>query len=312
MAGDNNKAVGHRRWFFLQTLGEIGVGDVGTSWGDVVPANAIWVVGDPVQRADVDQITWPSEGYVPFDVLPSSKRWSLTLAGADFGDASVSMSGPDGDIDVDIVYSGGGVGDPIIVFEPDHDFERPGNQDQTFSVTVSGIGGGQSSVSYTVTVFDTNPPTGVEKHCSMFRSFSRHFADRPHVQEDQRERAQRPELNHQRQLQPRGRLPRRALLRVRAALLRADALPDHAPFCVYRKSNLIFYYNPGSQGWLFVTTLGSGASYANLLDTTTQPESSDEPVRVYGGSGVGMVVDNNVELTCGMSLTLHPRMYALC
>lgn len=115
--GDNNAAVGHRRWLLYPEAVAFGTGDVGdhpwapsqrlgTSFpaGPLTPsvpwawtqgsprptappgawANTLWVFAErlPSRPATPAYVTWPSAGFVPYRNMPTSKRWSLSVPGA--------------------------------------------------------------------------------------------------------------------------------------------------------------------------------------------------------------------------------------
>ena len=84
-AGASNGPVGHRRWLLYPRLQEIGIGNTNNT-------NAIWVIGDAgAIPADAPEfISWPPEGYAPKQL--AYPRWSFSIAGADFTDATVTMN----------------------------------------------------------------------------------------------------------------------------------------------------------------------------------------------------------------------------
>lgn len=203
--GERNRDVGHRNTILHPPTTEIGVGHVAGS-DTVYPANALWVFDqgvfddNPAIREPEGFVAWPPRGHVPPELI--YPRWSFGLAGADFDNASVTMTttGQDGgkSIDLDIVARlslQGYVPSPIIVWEPVADpgsgdsgldvgdveygaaaGERanPGTlrfdaaYDTTFDIVVDGVivDGAEVSFSYSVTVMGDKPRTAAEDNGS--------------------------------------------------------------------------------------------------------------------------------------------------
>ncbi|HEY3178495.1 MAG TPA: CAP domain-containing protein [Casimicrobiaceae bacterium] len=154
--GTNNPAVGHRRWVLFPPRASMTTGDI--SEGSQRPANALFVFGTQAPRpATPNGIAWPPAGVVPYQNLPFfSNRWSFSYPGADFTNASVTMSGPAGPIPVAYEAVLNGYGDNTIVFLPSgFSYAKP-NADTTYTITVSGIVGSgvPSAIQYPVTVID--------------------------------------------------------------------------------------------------------------------------------------------------------------
>ncbi|EDQ88454.1 uncharacterized protein MONBRDRAFT_8932 [Monosiga brevicollis MX1] len=169
--GSNNKAVGHRRWILYPPLSEIGTGDVNPSESGYYPANTMWVINGDWTRlpTEPEAVLWPSAGYMPYQLLPSSRRWSVSIDNADFADATVTMTGPHGPVAVTIESRNGGFGDPALVFHLDDEsvMNRPLGGDVTYSVRVNGykLHGTRRDLVYDVVVFDTDAPAG--EFCSL-------------------------------------------------------------------------------------------------------------------------------------------------
>jgi hypothetical protein len=155
--GGSNGAAGHRRWILFPPRASMATGDV-AGGSSPRPSNALYVFGQQGARpATPNGVAWPPSGWVPYQNLPSvSNRWSLSYPGADFGNATVAMSGPSGPIPVTVEPVATGYGDSTIVFRPTgFDYAKPA-ADTTYTVTVSGIAGNgvPSSIEYPVTVID--------------------------------------------------------------------------------------------------------------------------------------------------------------
>jgi len=170
--GDNNLAVGHRRWLLYSKAKVMGNGAIPVTASPDNPgvyysSASIWVIGDfnSTVPAGVDFIAWPSAGYVPHQVV--WPRWSFGIPNstANFGSATVTLSKGGTNIPVNILHRGSaGVGDPTIVWQPTGE-DYPNypsavpTEDTEFTVTISGITGApQSSYTYSVTVINPNDP----------------------------------------------------------------------------------------------------------------------------------------------------------
>lgn len=162
--GDNNAAVGHRRWILYPQTREMGTGDIpatSTGW----EANALWVFDEHFQdpRPSVRDgfVSWPPPGYVPYQVV--YPRWSFSYPEADFSAASVALSRNGVAIDLTIEPIRNGYGENTLVWVPenhsatDHvDWPRP-DGDVRYEVVIDGVaidGEVQDSFSYQVYVID--------------------------------------------------------------------------------------------------------------------------------------------------------------
>lgn len=153
--GDNNAFVGHRRWILSPTLRAVSTGDIPRSKDSkyLWPSNALYVFDtqSPVAARD-GGVAWPPRGYVPADTVAS--RWSYIYLGANFSNAQVSVTGPDGSVSTSIQNRGDFVGAGI-VFTPDITKSRVA--DKTYTVVISGITGAPTStVTYTTTLVPSN------------------------------------------------------------------------------------------------------------------------------------------------------------
>ncbi|MFT5191584.1 MAG: hypothetical protein ACI9DF_004325 [Verrucomicrobiales bacterium] len=158
--GDNNAAVGHRRWFFYPRAQEMGHGSI-----PFVPsytsACVVWVVGDFKKAPTAKPITWPNEGYCPSTLVPNSNathpRWSFTYPDADFSAASVSMTYDSVTKTVIKESLQGLIGDNTIVWRPANIPATPPapGTDSKAQVTVNGIQNAPfTSYTYTVHIYD--------------------------------------------------------------------------------------------------------------------------------------------------------------
>jgi hypothetical protein len=119
--GDINSMVPHRRWLLYPQTQQMGTGDIPENGGNPA-ANVLWVVDEPhfsdERPATRDgYVAWPPPGYVPEHLI--FERWSLSYAGADFGDATVTMTLNGQAVPLNATSDHSGYGEPTIVWEPD-------------------------------------------------------------------------------------------------------------------------------------------------------------------------------------------------
>ncbi len=152
--GANNTFVGHRRWILSPELRGVATGDIPASSGPATwNANALFVfdTGTAVSTRD-GAMAWPPPGYVPDKVVYD--RWSYVRLGANFANAQVAVTGPNGAITTTIDSRADFMG-PGIVFVPDIAPSR--STDTTYTVTITGVTGAPSStITYNVTVVPVN------------------------------------------------------------------------------------------------------------------------------------------------------------
>ena len=156
--GSGNAAVGHRRWILFPPRQVMATGDIPSG----TRANALYVFGSNGPRpATPNGVAWPPRGFVPYQVLPASNRWSLSYPGANFSAAAVSMSVNGQSISSSIdSNNANGYGDNTLVWRPATGSNAvvygASGVNRSYQVTVSGISGNgvPSSISYSVTVID--------------------------------------------------------------------------------------------------------------------------------------------------------------
>jgi uncharacterized protein YkwD len=164
--GGGNQVVGHRRWILYPPQANMGTGTAGSG----TRANALHVFGSGVwgsRPATPNGVAWPSIGYFPYQLLPwggSSGRWSYSRNGANFANATVSVT-VNGVTQTPTVVSrtDNGFGDNTIVWDMAVAPNNPGS-DRTYSVTVSGMTGSgiPAQVTYQVVVIDPAQTTTVD------------------------------------------------------------------------------------------------------------------------------------------------------
>ncbi len=154
--GDNNTFVGHRRWILSRELRNVATGDtpqISTPGKTYNASNALYVFDtqSPVSARD-GGVAWPPPGYVPAPSVYA--RWSYVLLGANFTNAQVVVTGPDGPVSTSIQNRSDFMG-PGIVFTPNIIPSRVA--DKTYTVVISGITGASSStVTYSTTLIPVN------------------------------------------------------------------------------------------------------------------------------------------------------------
>ena len=171
--GDNNLPVGHRRWILYPQRLEMGTGNMRAPQGASTPtANALEVIsGDrlsqrPRVREERGFVAWPPPGYVPAQTAWG--RWSFSLAGADFSDATVAVVDGSGAVQVEVIDRSSNIAEPSIVWAVagdtnSHLLAAPADGDHCYAVTVAGVtinGAVQTPYEYASCVIDPHAPTG--------------------------------------------------------------------------------------------------------------------------------------------------------
>ena len=167
--GAKNNEVGHRRWILYPPEMVMGVGDVPAA-GTNSAANLTWVF-DPASfgpRPATRQpyVSWPPEGYVPYQVV--FPYWSFALTNANFTNATVTMTSNGVPVSTAIQPYQVGFGENTLVWLPMGlngtnyaPFPFSGT-DTVYSVTVTNImlvpSGAIVGFTYNVTVFDPAMP----------------------------------------------------------------------------------------------------------------------------------------------------------
>lgn len=176
--GATNELVGHRRWLLFPKTQAMGTGDVTDATGRVWNAN--WVIIDgfwnqPRPQTRSEFVAWPPPGYVPYQVV--SPRWSFSLASADFGAATVTMTRGGTAVLLRYERIESGYGDDTLVWVPDNlnanEMAKPvaPAADTPIQVRIDNVlvNGQVRSFTYTVIVFDpsvTRPPQLFLQHAT--------------------------------------------------------------------------------------------------------------------------------------------------
>ncbi len=147
--GGNNSFAGHRRWILYPPRLEMASGDV-PGW------NALYVFGKSGPRpANPRFVTYPTAGFFPRGLLPTSKRWSFSVNGADFSTATITMSANGSSVPLTKLTPQNGYGDNTVVWEVAGALSLIG--DAPISVKLEGVNlaGAPQTFSYVVTLLIT-------------------------------------------------------------------------------------------------------------------------------------------------------------
>ncbi len=144
--GASNTACGHRRWILYSSQNKF-------SYGTTNLSMALYVFNTGNNTQIPEFIAYPPKGYIPQQLV--FPRWSFGKPGANFSAASVSMTGPSGNVPLTVLPVAVGYGDPTLAWEPTGIITNS-TSDVTYTVTVSGITGAPST-SYTYNVVIIKP-----------------------------------------------------------------------------------------------------------------------------------------------------------
>ncbi len=144
--GSGNVPVGHRRWLLYPPLSGVGMGSTSSTTSVVVFGGGS-VNANPRPAGGT---AWPSAGYVPFEVMPTSGRWSYS-APVGFDAATVAMTKNGSPWSVQVTTRGGVYGDPALVWQSSTITAPAVGAVDTYEVTIDGVTGGR--VNYQVKVF---------------------------------------------------------------------------------------------------------------------------------------------------------------
>jgi len=166
--GANNTAAGHRRWILYPQTQVMGSGDVPVE-GSFNSANATWIfdanLGGPRPATSRPFVSWPPAGFVPCQI--AFPQWSFALSNADLSAATVSMKSNGVSVAVLTQPYQLGAGENTLVWVPmgldatSQGTTFPfGGTDTVYSITVTNIKVGVSTVgfTYSVTLFDPAVP----------------------------------------------------------------------------------------------------------------------------------------------------------
>ena len=149
-AGEHNKAVGHRAWFFMPGLHKLGIGSTNST-------NCMqWKDNYNTSGSSPEFIAYPPAGFMPNKIV--YPRWSFALpGGANFTNATVTMKDANGaNVQLNIVNSPahqpGSYPLRHLVWEPNVDVEFL-MDDTKYTVTIDNIAQApKTSYTYEVTI----------------------------------------------------------------------------------------------------------------------------------------------------------------
>jgi hypothetical protein len=166
--GGNNTAAGHRRWILFPQTQVMGAGDVPVE-GSFNSANATWIfdanLNGPRPATSQPFVSWPPAGFVPCQL--AFPQWSFALSNADLSAAAVTMKSNGVSVAMSLQPYQNNVGEDTIVWVPmGLDATSPGTTfpfggtDTVYSITVTNIKVGVSTIgfTYSVTLFDPAVP----------------------------------------------------------------------------------------------------------------------------------------------------------
>lgn len=158
--GEANVSVGHRNWLLMPQLRKVGIGEVPTVESDIDGGYAINFRNGFELEQDATPVAWPAAGWFPEELV--DERWSLSIYGADFSDATVSVSRNGVAVDAPIVFNElrpGVLPASIITFTPEGVGEHFDGDDTEYTVVIDNVvSDAGSRIEYTVSTFDAGAP----------------------------------------------------------------------------------------------------------------------------------------------------------
>lgn len=158
--GDANVSVGHRNWLLMPQLRRVGIGEVPTVENDIDGGYAINFRNGFELEQDPTTVAWPAAGWFPEELV--DERWSLSIYGADFSNATVSVTRDGVAIDAPIVFNElrpGVLPASIITFTPVGVADHFNAEDTEYTVVIDNvISEAGKRIEYTVQTFDAGMP----------------------------------------------------------------------------------------------------------------------------------------------------------
>ena len=162
-----NSLVGHRRWNLFPDATDFATGDQPGSSVTRPPTNVLYIAqkpGELVADPTPGFVAFPAPGFFPAPV--NSRYWSVSRAGADFDFATVRMTDASGKpVAISGITSNNNYGDPALIWEVSGAAAlKSVYADNTFNVSITGIGGAgvPTSFSYTVTLINPDRITSIQ------------------------------------------------------------------------------------------------------------------------------------------------------
>ncbi|MEZ5225141.1 MAG: CAP domain-containing protein [Acidimicrobiales bacterium] len=158
--GEANVSVGHRNWLLMPQLRSVGIGEVPTTASEVDGGYAVNFRNGFELEKDTAVVAWPSAGYFPEELV--DERWSVSIYGADFSNASVAVRRDGEPIDAPIVFNErrpGVLPASIITFTPEGIDDAVDGRDTRYEVSITGVVSDVgSTIEYEVVTFDAEAP----------------------------------------------------------------------------------------------------------------------------------------------------------
>lgn len=154
-----NSLVGHRRWCLFPGSTDFATGDQPGTSAFVPPTNVFYVLPKATELVDTKGqgfVIYPPAGFFPANL--NSKYWSVSLKGADFTTAAVTMTDANGvAAPITSLQINSGFGDPAIIWQVSPTAAvQSVTADTTYFVNVTGISGTgiPTSLNYSVTLIN--------------------------------------------------------------------------------------------------------------------------------------------------------------
>jgi hypothetical protein len=154
--GNENYFVAHRRWLLYPRTKGMGTGDI-PAVGVYQATNVLWVRGSAYEARLLTRdpyVAWPPPGYVPYQLV--FPRWSVSVEGADFSQATVTMLHHGNRVPLTMLKPVNGPGENTLVWEPHIPVRKRPVVDVWYTVLVDNmlVNGWTYHFEYTVVIFD--------------------------------------------------------------------------------------------------------------------------------------------------------------
>ena len=144
----------------MPQLRKVGIGEVPTDESDIDGGYAINFRNGFEVEHDATPVAWPAAGWFPEELV--DERWSLSIYGADFSNATVSVTRDGAAVEAPIVFNElrpGVLPASIITFTPAGIGDHFDGEDTEYTVVIdNAISDAGSRFEYTVQTFDAGAP----------------------------------------------------------------------------------------------------------------------------------------------------------
>lgn len=159
MEDGGTPSLGHRRWILYPQTQQMGTGDITGSGGWMTVSNAMKAWDSHAWEARPatlnDFVSWPPAAFIPYEVV--DPVWSFAVAGADFTNATVTVTSNGTNVPVTVSHPANGYGENTLAFTACSCsyWPRPASDTQ-YQVTVNNVklNSVAHNYTYTVTVID--------------------------------------------------------------------------------------------------------------------------------------------------------------